>query len=370
MPGRERPRARRLPRTYRLALYGRSGSGKTCILATLAMPRAASPDGSTCVRLHPDPADRAGHEAQRVGAAWLDDAIARLEAGVVPNSNLATIPADKFLLRYQFAAAEVPEFRVDLSDYSGEHLNPREQHDPGSFASALRKRMEEMDGLLVVVEAPRPDGSGSEAAAEARWLAEAFGEVRFNRPVPVALLVSKWDRRHDLDDATAADEAAHLAAFLDSGAAPEHTRLRDTLRHVVGPANTRAFPVSAFGGHVREGGVERPRSGLLRPLSLEAPFIWAAARRAELDLEELERRIGPGAGLRALLPGNWRGGRRAFEERFRVGSPGRAEVDRLFRRKDRRLWGLAGGPRRPGRLRDLRVRDGVGREAVGHRPAG
>lgn len=341
VPGQEPPRPRRLPRTYRLALYGRSGSGKTCILATLAMPRAASPDGSTCVRLHPDPADQAGLEGQSLGAAWLDAAIERLEAGAVPEQNPGTIPPDKFNLRYQFAAAEVPEFRVELFDYSGEHINPREQHDPRSFASGLRGRMETMDGLLVVVEAPRPEESGSGAAAEARWLAEAFGEVRFDRPVPVALLVSKWDRRHELDDTTAADEAAGLAEFLDSGVAPEHTRLRDALRHAVGPANTRAFPVSAFGGHVREGGGERPRPGPLRPLGLESPFVWAAARRAKLDLEELGRRIGPGAGLRGLLAWHGPSDRRAFAERFRVGSSGRAEVDRLFRGEDRRLSVLA-----------------------------
>lgn len=62
------PRPGRLPKTYRLALYGRSGSGKTCVLAALAMSRSAHPAGATCMRVHPDPTNPVQYPAQLKGA--------------------------------------------------------------------------------------------------------------------------------------------------------------------------------------------------------------------------------------------------------------------------------------------------------------
>jgi len=342
------PRPGRLPKTYRLALYGKSGSGKTCVLAALAMSRSAHPAGATCIRVHPDPTNLVQYPAQLNGAEWLDEAIGKLEADETPGMNPLDEPGTR-IVRYQFAADEVPEFRVELFDYSGELINPREQFDPGSLASALRAQMEAVDGLLVAVGTPRDEGPAVktfDSPDQVRMLAEAFAEVKPGRPIPIALVVTKWDRHSDLDAATPAEESRRLAEFLDSGTAPEHTRLRDALRNAVGESNLRAFPVSAFGGHVRREGHDHPRPGPLRSFGLEDPFLWCATRRAELDLGGLRRAVGAAEGIGSVGPFFRRDGNPALGDRFRADSEERAEFDRLVRRRRHlrgRFVGIATG---------------------------
>ena len=45
--------AKQVQKIYRFALYGRRNSGKTCILASLAMARIAHPDGLSCTLIDP-----------------------------------------------------------------------------------------------------------------------------------------------------------------------------------------------------------------------------------------------------------------------------------------------------------------------------
>ncbi|MEJ7638434.1 MAG: hypothetical protein WKF75_10790, partial [Singulisphaera sp.] len=100
--------SRHAPRTFRLALYGRSGSGKTCILAALAMPLAPHPRGTTCTRLYPDPTSgKTRHAAQVAGYGWVEAAIGQIKKGKMPEPNPQERPAGR-VLRYGFTAEDVP----------------------------------------------------------------------------------------------------------------------------------------------------------------------------------------------------------------------------------------------------------------------
>ena len=330
--------SRHAPRTFRLALYGRSGSGKTCILAAMAMPLAPHPRGATCTRLYPDPTSgKARHAAQVAGYEWVEAAIGRLKEGKKPALNHFDKPAAR-VLRYGFTAEEVPEFRGELFDYSGELVNPMKHKDPKEVASVLLKHLRTIDGLLMLVEAPRGEGYDPRQASEVRLLAEAFTELETDREVPIALLVTKWDRRSELRGGDLESESDRLNAFLDSGTVPELSKLRDAIRNTAGAANTRAFPVSAFGGHVQRDGHDYPVAAELQAFGLECPFLWVAARRDALDLHALEREV---EAMREfwgwINPRSWS---RAFWNRhahlpgrFRPGSIEHTAVEKQFRRR-------------------------------------
>ncbi len=330
--------SRHAPRTFRLALYGRSGSGKTCILAALAMPLPPHPFGATCTRIYPDPTSgKARHAAQAAGHEWLEASIGQLAKGEMPEPNPYEKPMGR-VLRYGFTAEEIPEFRVELFDYTGELVNPLKHKDPKELASALLKHLWTIDGLLVLVEAPRGEGGDANQTLDIRLLAEAFAELKTDREVPIALLVTKWDRRSRLENAALEAEDDRLAALLDSGAVPELTKLRDAIRNTVGLANTLVFPVSAFGGHVQRDGHDYPRAGALRAFGLESPFIWAAARRNAIDLDDLRREVEAMRGFWGWLnPRSWFWAfwnRHAhLPSRFRPESPEHAAVEKLFRRR-------------------------------------
>jgi hypothetical protein len=331
------------PKTYRLALYGRAGSGKTCILAALAMPRPPHPRSSTCARIYPDSTSgRARYAAQSGGHDWLEAAISQLSKGDTPKPNPIEHPTGR-VLRYGFTAAEVPEFRVELFDYAGELVDPLKHKDPKDLAAVLLNHLETIDGLLILIEAPRGERYDPDQIRDILLMAEGFAELKTDRAVPVALLVTKWDRRARLEDATPKAEDERLAALLDSGAVPALTRLRDTIRNAVGETNTRAFPVSAFGGHEQRDGQDYPRAGTLHAFGLEDPFVWIAARRDALDLKILEREVGSLKGIGLLSPRSWlrvvwnRQG--DLRDRYRDESPGRSAVLRLLHR---RQWLIAG----------------------------
>lgn len=150
---------------YRFALYGRRNSGKTCLLAALAMERTAHPEGLSCTWLAEDPKDdwlnsrgNTGENANEVlttfrrGREWLELAIRNLEEGSVPPPN--PNDSDVLRLRYEFTVADHRTFSVELIDYSGELIEP--DLSDSELAQRLRRRMLTMDGILVLAEAPHP----------------------------------------------------------------------------------------------------------------------------------------------------------------------------------------------------------------------
>ena len=304
--------------TYRFAFYGRSGSGKTCLLSALAMSHRPHPDGYTATRVPLEGPSANVSDIRRAsreqGDHWIEAAVEALQRGELPRANQASDFVMTF--EYEFTSPDRRTYRVELVDYSGELLNPRDLSDPDSLAAQLREHLKDMDGLLVLAEAPRA-GETEHLSNELNLLRQAFVALRGERKsdsaldVPVALLVSKWDRQSDLTGQPTSDgELQKLDRFFDSPEHGEYRQLRNDLQNGVTDGNFRAFPVSALGpvtAEQREDGstVERPAgNSLLQSFGMEDGFVWAARRCDALALRACEERA---LGLSWVWP-PWRSG--------------------------------------------------------------
>jgi hypothetical protein len=149
--------------TYRFALYGQAAAGKTCMLAALAMPHVPHPLGYTCTWLpavpglplpagHPAQWNRANRAAAfHLGLRWLDQARDNLLQGKVPEP---TPPGEPVFFIDSFTRPGLMDpVQLELIDYAGELVNARLVND-SDLAKSLLKHLTEMDGILVLAEAP------------------------------------------------------------------------------------------------------------------------------------------------------------------------------------------------------------------------
>ncbi len=254
-------------KVYRLAVYGLSASGKTCVLAALAMPRHSHPLGHTCTwrpievpvtKGKKNQPDERAVTLQR-NKEWMEQATRNLSQGDVPPPN--PTGEEHFMFDYDFTIATHQSFWIELVDYSGELINPT--LSSSEIAQNLRHRFAEMDGILVLAEAPYRDMLGHhqgsqktrdrQAHKDLYDLRQSFTLLRGEKQegaaldVPVALLVNKWDRYSQIDFHSPADEHRKLEDFLNSSPSPPHRGLRDVLRSSMTEGNFKEFPVSALG---------------------------------------------------------------------------------------------------------------------------
>ncbi len=302
---------------YRLALFGRSDAGKTCILTALSMPHKAHPLGHS-VAWVPDPPeadtdDKDVAQAYREGKAALNKARAAMEAGDKPAPNPLRI------LRYRFDFTTIRpyprKYQVELLDYSGELIDPRMNAE--GLAKKLRDLLGNMDGVFVLAEAPRPGAERNRLPREFELLQQAFALLAAEKErsgaaarTPVVLMLNKWDRRHPTP-ASPAQRAAEMDEFLHGDPEPPHLALSNFLEGAVAENCFNAIPVSAFGtarvetltdqeGVSRQ--VELPPLDLPLPsFGLEDGFVWAARVRDEQELAALERTAAR-TGVASLIP--------------------------------------------------------------------
>ncbi|MBU0479907.1 MAG: hypothetical protein KKG47_02275 [Proteobacteria bacterium] len=304
-------------KAYRFAVYGRAASGKTCILAALAMKCVAHPSEYTSTWIlepvgmaKPDGApetwdikDRAS--AFHLGKMWLEKAIDRLSSGELPPPNPNRAEPLRYL--YHFTTPSHRTYPVELIDYSGELIDPAISND--EMAKRLREHLSAMDGILVLAEVSRPEDDHSQPlSAELLKLEQAFAILKNeNREgptldIPLALLINKWDRRSSLRYTTPENEYLELQKFLEKKPEPPHKGLVDALKYSVTKENFQVFPVSAFGEHELASGadntiIERPRSvSPLQSFGLEDGFIWAAQRRDNIDITNFRERVAKKSG--------------------------------------------------------------------------
>ncbi len=283
---------------YRFALYGRSSSGKTCILAALAMPHGSHPKNYTAT-VHPIDLSLAKNETERAGLeknkAWISEATSFLKRGEI----LPPTPIDVHLrFQYEFTTPEHQNYWIELLDYSGELIEP--DLTGGDLAKDLREKLKKMDGLLVLAEAPRQkDGENEnyEAFEELYKLQQAFTSLRRemqdgeNLNLPIALLINKWDRLGNIERSNLEAEQTKLEAFFQNVPHPPHRELERVLSSVISEGNFKKFPVSALGecelienetNHV----IERPiKTNPLHSFGLEDAFIWMAQHLDEMDFQ-------------------------------------------------------------------------------------
>jgi hypothetical protein len=304
-------------KVYRLALYGLSGSGKTCVLAALATPRCPHPLSYTCVwqpiemsASFDDEVDiqkkhliKTMHRSQE----WMEKAIDNLSEQEVPPPN--PLSNEHFIFHYDFTAPTHQTFRIELVDYSGTLLSLNVHSN--AFAKSMLQKFAQMDGILVLAEAPFKNklgqgqnsqkGCGEHALLDLYPLRQAFSLLRCEKQecaaldVPVALLITKWDRlSQNIDYTNPANEQSKLEEFLNSSPPLPHKGLSDVLRFSVSEGNFQVFPVSALGmsecvqfdnGNV----VERPKQvNPLLAFGLEDAFIWLAGQRDAIDLQKFK----------------------------------------------------------------------------------
>jgi putative heme iron utilization protein len=296
-------------KVYRLALYGLPASGKTCMLAALAMPRYPHPLGYTCIWLPPIDAPKAGKQDKRLmnlytSKEWLEKAIHKLSVQDLPEPNPAS--DEYFSFEYDFTASTHQTFRIEIIDYSGELINPVISNS--TLAKNLRQKFTTMDGILVLAEAPYRDRLGHvQSAQKSRdgqthtdlyQLQQTFSLLRGEKQegaaldFPVALLVNKWDRYSNIDYANQAKEQSKLEEFINSNPPPPHKGVHDVLRFSVAEGNFKMFPVSALGDNefvrLDNGDVlEHPKQvNPLNAFTLEDAFIWLAQRRDAIDFQQ------------------------------------------------------------------------------------
>ena len=287
--------------TYRIALYGRRNSGKSCILAALGLGinRTPHPEQLACVWVNdsttipippggrdwqptdPIPADWDLTDpaiTRHLGRVWMEtEGIPKLRKGEVPRPTPTLVEPFRFI--FDFSDADGRGFRVEILDYSGELVSAEGSDD--LFAKKLRGHLESMDGILILAEAPR---RGEELGAhnevvnidfdvtaraarlgkelqtqyeELNKLIQAFtllAEERRGKRIPafpVALIFNKWDRQTKLQIYSRAASEVELDIYLRRTPPPPQVGLLNVLRTVSSSTkehpNCRSFALSAFG---------------------------------------------------------------------------------------------------------------------------
>lgn len=154
-------------RYYRFALYGRSGSGKTCVLAEMALGAIGHSGGLTCERLpvtvpkpDGDPSSWGAAEtaaaALHAGKEWIDEAVTALRLGKCPSFNPPVFDRNTPLtVDFQIGSPGRGLTLIRTIDYSGELIHPDEEHNHESLTNALKSCLQEFDGFLILADTPR-----------------------------------------------------------------------------------------------------------------------------------------------------------------------------------------------------------------------
>lgn len=306
---------------YKISLYGQSESGKTCLLATVAMGAIGHAGGLTAERLpvtvsKPIRSGRLSRAEKKAlalhnGKEWIDEAVQRLEAGNTPKGN----PPDDLEREVDFKLGSPSrgDIYLRMIDYAGELINPEKESTRGGASEKLKRQLEKSDGFLILVETPMLGDSaeaGEKIKDAVRPLREAFSSLNNRKDmvqIPVAIALTKWDRYCKIDFDNPAGERDKLEQFLANNeqlASLARTianamveQSKDPIADIqpaVGIGNCLVFPVSAFGISERreEGGKKKelPIKGLRRPFNILAPLAWLADRKDQLDAEEIGKK--------------------------------------------------------------------------------
>jgi len=297
---------------YRLAVYGLSASGKTCMLTALAMPRYSHPLGYTCTwqpidvesadygkikQLLADSHGEMKDEQIKQLLADSNDEMGKakqiLSEGQLPEAT--AIREGHFIFKYEFTGQTHQTFHVELTDYSGELNSPKVAH--GDLAKNLRQKLSQMDGILVLAEASSTSSEQKNLYQELSDLQQTFSLLRVETQtgaaldMPVALLINKWDRYSEIDYAHPEKEQQKLEKLVNAPQSPHRTVYND-LKSSITEGNFQIFPVSALGPNEfvqLENGerVERPKQiNPLNTFGLEDPFIWLVQRHNAIDLRK------------------------------------------------------------------------------------
>ncbi len=272
---------------FHIGILGTTESGKTCFLAAMAMPRHPHPLHYKATWV--PPGRWPGRELTK-GREWISEAVIALREGRLPKGT----PRDKIhaAVRYSLTTEEKDKRWLQIIDYAGELLDETKSAD--EIADRLSKKLEQMDGLLVLAPYPPAGDDLSSSPKALTTLCAAFNKVRqkaSTRRIPIALAISKWDLSGHLDpDGAHTDQAAHVTAFLESKPRPMHAGVWDDLCPSAW-GECRPFAISAFGATTQTD-TSKPR--VAEPLlsyGLEEPLVWLTRQIVLQTQEDVVQRL-------------------------------------------------------------------------------
>ena len=342
-------------KVYKIGLYGHTGSGKTCLIAALAMNKTPHPEGWTCGWL-PGGCDNSNNNEQQLQESEqrLEQAIKALKQHGVPDP---TPVRDKHLLFVFSFGIPGRSFQIELFDYAGELVDASKTGS--DMAKALRQRLHEMDGWIVLSPAPRPNEEQRPLREYLHSLERSFNLLGSERQteavindLPLAMVFNKWDRRSPIiSHHTPEHEINALEEFLNSDPPPQHRSLYNSISNRFSADCFKKIPVSALGEHeISEveipGGsrrlVEHPKEiDPLHSFLLLEPFIWLVQQKDRLDIAAFKQAA-------AIYDSEWTGLKpwpflgdikqrgTALARRFSSGSPESKQVIPVLNRIRRR----------------------------------
>jgi hypothetical protein len=232
----------------------------------------------------------------RVWAKELAEYERSLEHGNLPQP---TPPDADNPPRYRFALSSKAqgEFYAEIVDYAGELINPALLNNENEFAKKIRKKMRNLDGILVLAVTPEKREQTSEIPDEIGKLQTAFssltGTMEGERQCPVVLVLTKWDRYSDIPVNALAAEQNNVAQFLADN--PMYQSLRQALENSIGEDHFTIFPMSGL-GKCTNGKPDKVNP--LQSFGVPFPFCWLAEHINSMEVERLEK-------IEKNLPWQW-----------------------------------------------------------------
>lgn len=301
---------------YRFALYGQSGSGKSCLLGAMALVGTSSrnltcellpvevprPQGPQDAQLTPEEQEALGLHR---GKEWLDTVQAKLVQNDVPEPNPPVFDAAPPTFDFRIGEPRHGDRLVRLIDYSGELINPDLESDSESLVRKLRAHLAHSDGFLVLVEVPSSQTTLSQRRHLTR-LRQAFKSLQEAKDdalrTPTCIVLTKWDRHSQIQRERPAEEVERTRKFLEDrselqgvihsignalAGSNEQDQNADVAQWGLRVGNVWVFPASAFGAAAQKDGKEVPAHDL-EPFGILEPFVWLVEQRDALDVADLE----------------------------------------------------------------------------------
>jgi hypothetical protein len=317
---------------YNFALYGLSGSGKTCMLTAMAMARRITTNNSTCGMLAVDSVllrsleqgenieqgfhNLRGFESRDAYLAIAYDVSQEKRDGVsfeyykqkqdesfppstdrrwqgyIQNIKDGGLPEptphamDKFpIYLYEGKNNYLDLFYFGIPDYAGGRLDPNALSAENSMTEELTRSMEDSDGIIVltpVVKKGQQVDSGLKKHLED--LAVSLGNLTAKtgtKKCPIALVLMKWDWQSDIPVNSPDAENENMKSFI------EQNDLYKNIENKINNKYFKIFPVSAL-GKCNDDGNPKVIEPVLQSYGIPFPFCWLAEQINEMELERLE----------------------------------------------------------------------------------
>ena len=248
----------------RIGMFGYPTSGKTAILASLAMNRMAHPDGinlswsrETLGSVADDKSEMQREEFKG-GVSWVNMAVSQIQKGLVPQAN-RIIDRQRLLFSLTHPKSK-KHCLIELLDYSGELVTATSDGKVEKVRESIKEYFKSLDGILILAEMPGKTAK-SIAVRNTENITNVFADLVKEREAgkldtcPIGILVNKWDRHGKIDYTNPAAELKKLDKLLKSPPLNSHLNLWNVVQAVTPPYEKDGAirgagfirPVSAFG---------------------------------------------------------------------------------------------------------------------------